>query len=182
VCSFYSQGSPLVWCHMIGTSGLTDHISAPPSPQVVICDFGLAHSNSTTAAASTVGRYSVAEAACTPRYTSPERSLPPQSFAPSFQDDVYAFGILMYFIATSETPFRGIPPTHLLEAIRQGTRPHGLEAWVQGAAPAERDVRQRYTKLAQECWQHSPNMRPGFGNILSRLTALYGEHLAVPVG
>jgi serine/threonine protein kinase len=139
---------------------------------VVICDFGLAHTNSTTAAATASTQRRPSEAASTLLYTSPERSLPPQSFAPSFQDDVYAFGILMHFIATSESPFKGIPPTHLTEAIRQGTRPQGLAAWVQRAAPAERDVRQRYTNLAQECWQHSPSKRPSFGNVLARLTAL----------
>jgi serine/threonine protein kinase len=142
---------------------------------VVICDFGLAHTNSTTAAPITAMQHRAAEAASTLMYTSPERSLPPQSFAPSFQDDVYAFGILMHFIATCETPFRGIHPTHLLEAIRQGTRPQGLEAWVQRAAPTERDARQRYMTLAQECWQHSPGMRPGFGNIVLRLRELCRE-------
>jgi serine/threonine protein kinase len=146
-----------------------------PPPQVVICDFGLAHTNSTTAAATTSTQRTSAEAASTLLYTSPERSLPPQSFAPSFQDDVYAFGILMHFIATSESPFRGIPPTHLMEAVRQGTRPQGLEAWVQWAGPAEQDVCQRYSNLAQECWHHSPDMRPSFETIFWRLTGLCGE-------
>jgi serine/threonine protein kinase len=146
-----------------------------PPPQVVICDFGLAHTNSTIAAAATTTRHGAAEAPNTLLYTSPERSLPPPSFAPSFQDDVYAFGILMYFIATSETPFTGIPAAHLLEAIRQGARPQGLEAWVLRAAPSERHARTQFMHLAQECWQQDPDRRPSFGSIVARLTALCHE-------
>jgi serine/threonine protein kinase len=141
---------------------------------VVICGFGLAHTNSTIAAATTAPP-GAPEPAGTLKYTSPERSLPPQSFAPSFQDDVYAFGILLHFIATSEAPFRGVAPGPLLRAIRQGARPQGLEEWVLRAAPAERDVRLRYTALAQECWQHAPGKRPSFGGIVSQLTALCRE-------
>jgi serine/threonine protein kinase len=149
-------------------------------PQVVICDFGLAHTNSTTAAPDTA-QLGAPEPACTIKYTSPERTMPPQSYAPSFKDDVYAFGILMYFIATSETPFDSIPPAHLEHAIRQGARPQGLEVWVQGAALAERSACKRYMRLAQECWQRKPGSRPSFDEIVTRLNAMCYDVMAGPM-
>jgi serine/threonine protein kinase len=151
--------------------------------QVVICDFGLAHTNSTSAAATATvaAQLAAPEPGSTLKYTSPERSLPEQSFAPSFEDDVYAFGVLMFFIATSETPFKHIPPALLLDAIRHGTRPQGLEAWVKKAPSAHRRTCEGYMHLAQECWQPSPGNRPSFESILSRLTALCRVVEACPV-
>jgi serine/threonine protein kinase len=68
-------------------------------PQAKICDFGLAKHASTTTAPSS---YTPATKAYTLEYTSPKRL---QEFKRSYQDDVYAFGILMYFIASCESPF-----------------------------------------------------------------------------
>jgi serine/threonine protein kinase len=139
-----------------------------PHPQVVICDFGQAHTNSTPAAMQPSTKPS-----CTQKYTSPERSQPPQSFAPSFEDDVFAFGIVMSFIATSETPFPRIPPARLLDAIRGGARPdRELDAWTLHGAPEELRARKSYVELAKECWRHSPETRPNFEDILLQLTSL----------
>ena len=69
--------------------------------QVKICDFGLAKHASTTQTST----YTPTTKAYTLEYTSPERLL---TFKRSFQDDVYAFGILMFFIATCDSPFHDI--------------------------------------------------------------------------
>jgi serine/threonine protein kinase len=67
--------------------------------QAKICDFGLAkHASTTTASTYTIKAYTLA-------YASPTRI---QEFARSYQDDVYAFGILMYFIASCDSPFYNI--------------------------------------------------------------------------
>jgi serine/threonine protein kinase len=69
--------------------------------QAKICDFGLAKHAATT----TASTYTPASKAYTLEYTSPTRL---QEFTRSYQDDVYAFGILMYFIATCDSPFHDI--------------------------------------------------------------------------
>jgi serine/threonine protein kinase len=78
--------------------------------QAKICDFGLAKHASTT----TASTYTPTTKAYTLEYTSPERL---QEFTRSYQDDVYAFGIFMYFIASCDSPFHNIdkstgPPLH----------------------------------------------------------------------
>jgi serine/threonine protein kinase len=69
--------------------------------QVKICDFGLAKHTATAMAAS----YIPTTPAFTREYTSPQRIV---DFIRTFEDDVYAFGILMYFIATSNYPYEHI--------------------------------------------------------------------------
>jgi serine/threonine protein kinase len=69
--------------------------------QAKICDFGLAmHAATTTASTCTP-----ATKAYTLEYTSPTRL---QEFTRSYKDDVYAFGIVMYFIASCESPFHDV--------------------------------------------------------------------------
>jgi serine/threonine protein kinase len=79
--------------------------------QVKICDFGLARHAATTMHST----YTPVTKAYTQEYTSPQRL---SDFKRTFQDDVYAFGILMHFIATSDAPFHhiekgGHPPSLL---------------------------------------------------------------------
>jgi serine/threonine protein kinase len=66
--------------------------------QVKICDFGLAKHAATAMTAS----YIPTTTAFTREYTSPQRII---NYIRTFEDDVYAFGILMFFIATSDAPY-----------------------------------------------------------------------------
>jgi serine/threonine protein kinase len=141
--------------------------------QAKICDFGLSKysSRSMTQASSPAAQ------AYTPEYTSPERL---RSHRRSREDDVYAFGILLYFIATSRSPFTDIGAGELKEAILDGERPD-IQRWAAvssrhgGAATGK--VVAAFCALAQECWQRDPARRPRCGAILSRLTELQHDRI-----
>jgi sterile alpha motif and leucine zipper containing kinase AZK len=135
--------------------------------QVKICDFGLAKysSNSVTnlAPATTSAR--------TLEYSSPERLLRGRR---SRQDDVYAFGIVMYFIATSRTPYSGIDSADLERVVKNGERPE-IEEWEEGedySLELMQGVVAPYCELARQCWSEQPAERPDFEAIYARLAAL----------
>jgi hypothetical protein len=120
--------------------------------QVNVCNVGLAKYNSR-------------------KYTSPERLT---TFRCSKEDDAYAFGVLMYFLATSRTPFTDIAPQDLSRAIAKGVRPK-LDEWA-GTKRCEPEAQslvvQPYCELARQCSHQQPEQRPGFETIYSRLTAI----------
>jgi serine/threonine protein kinase len=138
------------------------------SVQVKICDFGLSKYSS-----SSINQSYTPAKAYTLEYTSPERL---REFTRSAQDDVYAFGILMYFIATSRTPFSNVSTHELKEAVIAGKRPD-IQSWAAGSSSSsrtagEQEVVEAYCELAQQCWHPDPGQRPGCPEILSRLSRL----------
>ncbi|KAF5833121.1 hypothetical protein DUNSADRAFT_10671 [Dunaliella salina] len=79
--------------------------------------------------------------------------------------DVYAFGIVLWELYTSGSPFQGVPPAllgHLI--VKEGKRP----AW----PPV---VPKGYRDLVEACWDQDPDARPTFEGILQRLIALRKE-------
>jgi serine/threonine protein kinase len=154
-----------LWCSPTQTK-----LPSPPSghTQVKICDFGLAKyssscvtNRSTTAAAS----------ARTLEYSSPERLLRGRRSKP---DDVYAFGILMYFIATSLSPYSDIGSEDVERVVRNGVRPD-IEEWEEGgeySPEVMQGVVGPYCKLARQCWHEVAAQRPGFDVIYTKLDAL----------
>jgi serine/threonine protein kinase len=134
--------------------------------QVKICNFGLSKYNScsTNHTANTANDYTL-------EYTSPKRL---HELSRSAHDDVYAFGILMYFIATSRSPFIHVSRHKLKDEVIRGTRPN-IRAWASGTSsrPAvEQEVVQAYCELAEQCWREQPEERPDCPQILSRLSQM----------
>jgi serine/threonine protein kinase len=140
-------------------------------PQVKICDFGLSKYRSSSISQ----RYSPSDA-YTEGYMSPERLL---ATGPSSQDDVYAFGILMYFIASSRTPFSNFSERDIKKAVIAGKRPD-IQAWAASSnssssssdAAGEQELVEAYCDLAQHCWHQDPRQRPSCEEILSQLSQL----------
>jgi serine/threonine protein kinase len=136
-----------------------------PLPQVKICDFGLSKysSSSLNQGYSPVRAY-------TPEYTSPERL---RAFKRSPQDDVYAFGVLLYFIATSRSPYGDISSGELKEAVLSGVRPD-IEGWASSGSygTGMQELVDGYCDLAQQCWHSETERRPGCAMILHRLSQL----------
>jgi serine/threonine protein kinase len=92
----------------------------------------------------------------------------------SRQDDVYAFGIIMYFIATSRTPYSGIHSEDVERVVKNGARPE-IEEWEEAeeySPELVQGVVAPYCKLARQCWSGEPAERPAFEAIYARLTAL----------
>jgi serine/threonine protein kinase len=131
-----------------------------------VCDFGLAKYNS-----SSMNNTYHQTKAYTQEYTSPERLT---TFRRTKEDDAYAFGILMYFLATSRSPFTDISAKDLDHAIAKGVRPD-LDEWA-GSQPhgpeAQRKVVEPYCALTRQCWHQQPEQRPDFDAIYARLTAM----------
>jgi serine/threonine protein kinase len=144
----------------------------PPRPlQVKLCDFGLAmySSGSITKTSTTT----TASSARTLEYSSPERLLRGRR---SRQDDVYAFGIVMYVIASSLSPYIGIDSADVERVVKNGARPE-IEQWEQeqGAVHSSRRMQRvvtPYCELARQCWSEKPAERPAFDAIYARLAAL----------
>jgi serine/threonine protein kinase len=112
-----------------------------------------------------------AQMARTLDYSSPERL---RTFRRSKQDDVYAFGILMYFIATSRAPYRHIDFQDVERAVCNGVRPE-IEEWEEAGeySPAlVQGVVVPYCELARQCWGEKAAQRPSFEAIYTRLAAL----------
>ncbi|AVK76566.1 serine-threonine kinase [Pandoravirus neocaledonia] len=76
------------------------------------------------------------------------------------QADVYAFGIVLWEMATRSEPYAGMSPASIaVSVIRDDVRPP-----LPTLAPAD------YVALVQECWHRDPVMRPAFVDIQRRLT------------
>lgn len=81
----------------------------------------------------------------------------------SIGTDVYAFGIMMWALATYKTPFvsQFTNVNDLRNLLAKGVRPD--------VAAYPNDVTPDYKLLASECWQADSSRRPNFLVILDRL-------------
>jgi serine/threonine protein kinase len=135
--------------------------------QVKICDFGLAKYSSN----SVTNRGGTAASARTLEYSSPERLLRGRR---SKEDDVYAFGILLHFIATSLSPYSDISSEEVERVVKNGARPE-IERWEEARAYSPvlmQLVVGPYCYLARQCWHEQPAQRPAFEDIYAQLDAL----------
>src|SRR5205085_11105204 len=72
------------------------------------------------------------------------------------KSDVYSFGIIMYLMATGESPFRDRQfDTSLMREIMDGLRP-----------PMPDSVPEEYKKLAEQCCDVDPDKRPDAQRLL----------------
>jgi serine/threonine protein kinase len=131
-----------------------------------VTDFNLsrlAGAASAPAAASSV-------VASNPRWHAPE-VIHSAAFSPAA--DVYAFGLVMWEVATWELPFASMSPFQIiLEVAERGGRPpvpaRASPALRGGAFPGW----ERYAELMQRCWAADPEARPGFDAVCAELREL----------
>ena len=119
-----------------------------------IADFGLSkfvESGKTLDQTGTMG---------TVRYMAPEILNEGNRFG--FKVDVYAFGMTMYAILSGSIPFSNFTlPYRMMNAITNGDRPK-----------LDPHVPVPYRSLIDDCWNDSPDRRPGFDEIIERLREL----------
>ncbi|XP_033632232.1 dual specificity protein kinase splB-like [Asterias rubens] len=75
--------------------------------------------------------------------------------------DVYSFGIILWEMLTCEQPFSGLSVFQVLEKVQQKKRPE-----IPQTCP------EPLKHLIKSCWDHKPNKRPSFKDILIALEAL----------
>lgn len=98
---------------------------------------------------------------CYQRYAAPE-VLHSQSYSPS--SDVYGFGVVMWQIATGQTPFQEIKNDSFKETVVANKYRPPLTAVPKGLA-----------EVISKCWSHDPASRPSAAALVSEMTSLLGS-------
>ena len=141
-----------------------------PGDQIVpkVCDFGLAKSRETMELANATNTQSVG----TPLWMAPEVV---SGSAYGSECDVYSFAIIMYEILFEKLPYS---EQKLLTSIQfkvasdpnfRPALPPDQELESQDIAEEERESKKRFIELMKQCWQHNPQERPKFEEIVDRL-------------
>lgn len=97
--------------------------------------------------------------------------LAPELFSnasPSSKVDVYAFGVVMFELATREIPWRGYSPASIMGSVLAGERPQvKMEILGEVAGP-------EFVKLMQQSWKPNAEDRPTSAEVLKELTVILG--------
>ena len=117
--------------------------------KVKICDFGFSRfAESKTEMTASVG---------TPHWMAPE--ILERGAAYTSKVDVYAYGVVLWEMATSQTPYEGMDADLIIERVRNDdlrpTLPENMN-------PKMRD-------LITVCWDRDPNIRPTFDEIVNMI-------------
>ncbi|XP_010519852.1 PREDICTED: serine/threonine-protein kinase EDR1 [Tarenaya hassleriana] len=119
---------------------------------VKVCDFGLSRMKHHTflSSKSTAG---------TPEWMAPEvlRNEPANE-----KCDVYSFGVILWELATTRIPWKGLNPMQVVGAV--GFQNRRLEI--------PEDIDPTVAKIIRECWQTEPHLRPSFTQLMHRLKRL----------
>lgn len=119
---------------------------------VKVCDFGLSSIKHHTflSSKSTAG---------TPEWMAPEvlRNEPANE-----KCDIYSFGVILWELATTRIPWKGLNPMQVVGAV--GFQNRRLEI--------PEDVDPVVAQIVCDCWQTEPHLRPSFSQIMSRLRHL----------
>ena len=101
------------------------------------------------------------------------RYLAPESFNPDLKahktpaSDVFAFGLICYFVLSGKHPFQEIGSNDkVLVKIARGDRP----PFPTDAASIARGLTPPLWRFMQDCWEHDPQYRPNATEIVERLS------------
>lgn len=80
--------------------------------------------------------------------------------------DIYALGIVLWELATLQTPWPGLRALQLIRLVgREGRRPE----WPENVS----HLPQGYVDLVERCWHQDPALRPSAEQVASELEAMY---------
>lgn len=136
--------------------------------RVKVTDFNLSRLSETV---STVASSVVAD---NPRWHAPEII---RNHRFSASGDVYAFGIILWELATWELPFDGMSPFQIILAVgEKGVRPELAHAPRGGEFWGYED----YVALMEACWAQDPEERPAFEHIIASLRSIAQKNAERP--
>ena len=70
--------------------------------------------------------------------------------------DVYAYGIVLWEIVTTKSPYQGISPAQIIaQVLAHDKRP-----------PLPNNCNEEFKELIQKCWDRDPKVRPSFNQII----------------
>ena len=126
--------------------------------EIKLCDFGLSKKLETM---SNTGKMTMAIG--TPGYMAPELLGSGQSDnLDAKKVDVYAFGVMMNALFSSQRPFTNLPAMRVIAAVKlEGLRPEIAEATPNAIAA-----------LVKICWAEKPELRPNFPEITNALRSI----------
>ncbi|KAH6579330.1 hypothetical protein BASA61_010303 [Batrachochytrium salamandrivorans] len=84
-----------------------------------------------------------------------------QTTAPSTKCDIFAFGMILWEIATQKTPWRGVSSRIIETSVVAGGRPPKSESWTLSLR-----------HLVEACWHQDRKLRPEFPRILQDLARI----------
>eukprot|EP00727_Mastigamoeba_balamuthi_P010637 m51a1_g6196 putative protein kinase domain containing protein (2047) ;mRNA; r:94734-101643 len=99
------------------------------------------------------------------QYMAPE-VLSARAFGP--KADVYAFGLILWALASSREPYEGESDAAIEKMVSGGGKP--------GSAPEGCP----YAALIEACWHHDPAKRPAMDEVLLHLTSILAELPSAP--
>eukprot|EP01089_Gocevia_fonbrunei_P009359 TRINITY_DN2163_c0_g1_i6.p1 TRINITY_DN2163_c0_g1~~TRINITY_DN2163_c0_g1_i6.p1 ORF type:complete len:488 (+),score=108.41 TRINITY_DN2163_c0_g1_i6:436-1899(+) len=122
-----------------------------------LCDFGLSKDTSELATSAENRKFGSL------KWVAPELF---KGEAHTLYTDVYAFGVVLYELASTKEPWEGLNSIiQIYNKVSAGERPS-----FEGCT-----VDPEFKQLIDECWQQDPSGRPMMGKILDRLEAIFAK-------
>lgn len=120
------------------------------------------------------------------RYSGTVTHVPPEVFAPTrgalksqvvdAAVDLYAFGILMWEVATGQAVYGTLPSEIIADNVAEGRLRPTFEPV--GARPDQPHEYAEFKALAERCWDADPRVRPSAEECVQRLNGMLGSMLA----
>ncbi|KAK8892377.1 hypothetical protein M9Y10_029603 [Tritrichomonas musculus] len=118
--------------------------------RVRICDFAFSrHATNEQTMTSNIG---------TPHWMAPEILFSNQNYTSKV--DVYAFGVLLWELVTSQIPYNGVPGRSIMYEVR--------DLDIRPALPSSEFINPSFRDLITQCWDRNPDIRPSFDEIVRR--------------
>jgi serine/threonine protein kinase len=135
-------------CHIVHRDMKSLNVLLDANNRIRICDFGFSRH---------AGDGQMNQNFGTPHWMAPELMIKHNNYTAKV--DVFAFGIVLWELATEQTPYAGLEAPQIIQQVTQkDLRP---------TFPA--DMNPGMKDLISQCWDKNPDIRPEFSEIVRRI-------------